>query len=197
MIIDLLLEGLLEEPVSRKIVAHTGHIVGLIYGREGVLYLRQRVRGIGQRASTNHGVLVLTDFKDSSEDCVPLALSNYLGDTTAYPPTFLLRFAVNTLESWLLADIPGFASFLRISEKNISSEPERLNNPKQFVVKLARKTRRTRLKDQLIPYKGHGGESGPGYFPVMKDFVENHWDIERARLKAPSLDRCLTRLQEL
>ena len=69
-------------------------------------------------------VLVLTDFMDSKSPCPVAAKMSYLGKKAAdVSQNFLLRFAVNELESWLLADHTNFARLLGIRSEKISPTP--------------------------------------------------------------------------
>lgn len=197
MIVDLLLEGSLEEHAARRLLLHTGHVPGPVYGRQGVQYIKDKASGFKYRAIQGGAVLVLTDFLDSGAACIPEALSAYLGPGAVLHPRYLLRFAVNMLESWLLADAANFAAWLGISSKRIPPQPESIPDPKDLVVALARKSRRKSPREDIVPYPGHGGKLGVHYFPAMATFVTNHWDLDQARKRAPSLDRCLRRLESL
>jgi hypothetical protein len=197
MIVDLLLEGSLEEHAAHRLLVHTGHTPGTVHGRNGVGYLQRVVQGFQYRASPGSAVLVLTDFMDTRAACVPEALERYLGKDVKPPDTYLLRFAVNELECWLLADRVNFAAWLTIPKGRIPAAVEAIPDPKQLVVELACRSRKKGLKEQMTPHPEHGGKVGPEYTSAMSVFVSEHWDIEQARIAAPSLDRCLRRLESL
>lgn len=42
MNIDLLLEGRLEEPVARRILAYAGHSPGVVHGNNGFGYIKKK-----------------------------------------------------------------------------------------------------------------------------------------------------------
>lgn len=204
MRIHLLLEGHLEEPLAVKLVRHCGHLPGTVYGKHGCSYIRQKARDFVPMAGGKCGVLVLTDFMDARNQrthrnqCPPEARHDYLGrHRLSVPRTFLLRFAVNELESWIMADREGIAAFLRISAAKVPRAPDDEADPKRTLVALARGSRDIRLRDALVPKPDHGGAVGPGYTPAMWDFVETRWSPERARANSPSLARCIARLREL
>lgn len=142
-------------------------------------------------------MLVLTDFMDTEAACVPEALERYLGKGGKSPDTYLLRFAVNELECWLLADAVNFAAWLTVPKGRIPDAVEAIPDPKQLVVELAYRSRKRGLKERMTPHPGHGGKVGPEYTSAMSVFISKHWDIEQARKRAPSLDRCLRRLESL
>ena len=131
----LILEGRLEEPVAEKLLTYCGHEKGTVYGRQGFGYIQKKAAQFQRLASDNAGVLVLTDFMDSRASCLPHALEQYVLQHIASPPkTFLCRFAVAELESWLMADRKGMADFLKISTTKIPPTPDELPDPKRHLV---------------------------------------------------------------
>lgn len=194
----LILEGRLEEPVAEKLLVYCGHEKGTVYGCQGFDYIQTKAAQFQPLASGNAGVLVLTDFMDSRTPCPPRALEKYILKHMTNPPkTFLCRFAVAELESWLLADQKGMADFLKISTAKIPSTPDELPDPKQHLVNLARKSRKKSVRDGIVPEKSHGGVVAPDYLATMRSFVRDYWNIENAINNSPSLARCVQRLQQL
>ena len=105
MKIHVVAEGKLEIPVANRLIDFCGHQRGRVYpvrgsgniGKDAVIY--------SCLADDDTAVLVLTDFMDSKSPCPAAARKSYLGKKAAdVPRNFLLRFAVNELESWLLTD---------------------------------------------------------------------------------------------
>jgi hypothetical protein len=198
MIVHMLLEGIHEEFVARALIRHCGHEPGVVYGGKGCGYIRKNAHRFVGLAQSGDGVLVLTDFMDSQCPCPPEAGRQYLLKHCGRPPpSFLCRFAVNELESWLMADREGLASFLRIPVARIPRHPEREPDPKRKLVDLARESRILRLRNALVPPVGHGGMTGPGYTPAIRQFVSGKWSPERAERNAHSLARCIKRLRGL
>lgn len=194
----LLLEGFLEEPVAEKILAYCGHKKGIVYGRRGVNYIKSKAAKFYHLATEHEGLLVLTDFMDSDSPCPPNALQSYVLQFVAHPPrNFLCRFAVAELESWLMADRKGMADFLSISAAKIPSAPDALPDPKLHLVNLARKSRKSAVRNGIVPETSHGGMVAPGYLATMHGFVRDYWTIENAVTNSPSLARCVRRLQQL
>lgn len=193
MVIDILVEGLLDEAVARRLIQHTSHQAGTTFGKQGVSYLRQRVLGFNVRARYGNPILVLVDFVDTGLECPPAVPEAWLPNRA---PGMLLRVAMNEIESWLLADRQGIAQFLGLSSAQVPQNPERVPDPKQVLVNLARHGRR-RVARALVPQPGITAVVGSGYVHAMQTFVAHHWNIEVARQRAPSLDHCLLRLAEL
>lgn len=198
MLMHLILEGRLEEPVAEKLLTYCGHEKGTVYGRQGFGYIQKKAAQFQRLASDNAGVLVLTDFMDSRASCLPHALEQYVLQHIASPPkTFLCRFAVAELESWLMADRKSMADFLKISTTKIPPTPDELPDPKRHLVNLARKSRKTSVRDGIVPKKSHGGVVAPDYLATMRGFVRDYWNIGNAVNNSPSLARCVYRLQQL
>lgn len=198
MLMHLILEGRLEEFVAEKLLTYCGHQKGNVYGLQGCSYIQNKVALFHKLATENVGVLVLTDFMDSHSPCPVHALNTYLLQRIANPSrTFLCRFAVPELESWLIADRKKLADFLKISIGNIPTKPDELPDPKQRLVNLARKSKKTSIREGIVPEKSHRGVVAPDYLLTMRNFVTNHWEIAAAVKNSPSLARCIYRLQQL
>lgn len=198
MLMHLILEGHLEEPVAEKLLAHCGHEKGTVYGRQGFGYIQTKAAKFHHLATETEGVLVLADFMDSRAPCPLHALENYVLQFIANPPrNFLCRFAVAELESWLLADRKGMADFLKIAPAKITTTPDALPDPKRHLVNLARKSGKTSVREGIVPEKAHGGAVAPGYLATMQGFVRDCWNIENAAANSPSLARCVCRLRQL
>ena len=198
MKIHLIPEGLLEEIVGKKLIEHCGHQLGTIYNKgSGCAYIKEKAHRYYSLAKGDEGVLVLTDFRDSKEPCIPQALQTYISiNLSPVPPAFLCRFAVQELECWLMADRIGLGKFLSIAVSNISQTPETINLPKQELVNLARKSNK-KIKEDIVPDQNHGGPVAPLYTTAMSKYISDFWDIERACQYSQSLKRCVTRLKEL
>jgi hypothetical protein len=108
-----------------------------------------------------------------------------------------LRCPVRAIEAWLIADRAGVARYLAVGEKSVPAEPELLENPKQILVNLARKSRRRAIRDDLVPALGHTVRVGPAYSARVSDFAANHWDPSDAARSSDSLRRCMRVLRSL
>jgi hypothetical protein len=198
MIVDLVLEGHLEEPVAQKIVTYCGHDIGTSFGRKGFGYIKTSAHKYHSITKAGRAVFVLTDFMDTKCACIVEACEQYLTNHVAQPnDTFLLRFAIAELESWLLADRDGISNFLGIQSNRVPALSDNEADPKQTLVNLARRSRNNEIKRAIIPDEKHGGSVGPNYRPIMQRYVEDVWNIDAAKQNSPSLARCIDRLKAL
>jgi len=106
----------------------------------------------------------------------------------------LFNVAVREIEAWLRADQEGIAGLLGIRRNRVPMRPELERDAKQSLVNLARRCRKKRLRDELVPAPGAVNQIGPVYNARMSHFVDNSWDVERARAASPSLARTLDRI---
>lgn len=195
MKIHIVAEGKLEIPVAKKLINFCGHSSGTEYSLRGAENVRRKAIKYASLASTNTAVLVLTDFMDSRCNCIIEALNIYLGSITENTTTnFILRFAVNELESWLLADHINFSRLIGVPKRNLPPEPDKIADPKKYIANLVYRLGMIRDKQDLITVRGRQGRL---YIDIMTDFIENKWNISRAKERSPSLSRCLKRLCEL
>ncbi|HIE50814.1 MAG TPA: hypothetical protein EYP85_03565 [Armatimonadetes bacterium] len=74
---------------------------------------------------------------------------------------------------------------------------EDLADPKQTLVNLARRGRRRKIREDIVPRPGSSGVVGPGYSARIQEMVATYWDVERAVAFSLSLHRCIARLREL
>lgn len=194
MIVDALVEGQLDEAVAARLIRHTRHEFGVAYGKRGWQYLRHKAFGFNVRARYGNPILMLVDFMDTGLSCPPEVPAIWLPDRCN---KMLLRTAVREIESWLLADGDGMARFLGIPAIRIPQHPEDLDDPKQTLVNLARRSRKRALREAIVPPPSVSSAVGPGYTAALEEFVARHWDIEAALPRALSLRRCAIRLGEL
>jgi hypothetical protein len=194
MLVDALVEGPTDEIVVRRIVADCGHDFGICYGKRGAYYILQKLTGFA--AARQHGtpLLVLVDLMDTGIACARDLVPSLL---PARPALCLFRGVVRELESWLLADREGMASYFGIALARVPIDPENLADPKRSFVNLARACRKRARRDSIVPATGASAATGPDYLGAIAELVRDHWDAGRATETAPSLARCVTRLREL
>jgi hypothetical protein len=194
VVIDTLVEGVTDEAVARKLIEYTKHSVGTGYGKHGKDYLKKKAWGFNERASYGNPILMLVDFMDTGLACAPEVVTVWLPDRS---PKMLFRVVVRELESWLLADTKRIASYLKIAETLIPNNPEKLPDPKQTLVNLARRSRLRKIREAMIPATGVSTVVGPAYTAAVEEFVIKHWNVDSALNKAPSLQSCINRLRDL
>jgi hypothetical protein len=103
----------------------------------------------------------------------------------------LFRIAIREIESWLLADARGISHFLGISESLINRKPESLDDPKGYLVQLARRSRKKDIADAVVPAQGTSVLVGPEYNQALLPFVRKDWDIKSAAKRSESLRRAI------
>ena len=109
-VIAAAVEGIVDEAVVRKLIAHAGATPGDVYGRQGKSFLRQRIAGYNNAAQRMPWI-VLVDL-DLDNDCAPPLRDAWLPQPAPY---LCFRVAVRKVEAWLLADAERLASFLRVA----------------------------------------------------------------------------------
>ena len=134
--------------------------------------------------------IVLTDLDRCP--CPPELINNW--NANQLPPQLLFRVAVREVEAWLMADRAGIAKFLHIDISKVPHAPETEEDPKRTLINLARKSRKRRLSQEIVPETGSAAKIGPLYNTHFVNFVNSSWDIEQACLCAPSLARTLSRI---
>jgi len=179
--------------MAHRLAKATGHEIAACYGKRGMGYIQKRIAGFNGLARTMP-VLALVDFMDTRIDCPPDMVHAWLPHREQ---GMLLRAVVRELESWLLADRNGIAEYLKIPIVRVPENPESLNDPKATLIHLARGSRSSRIRVGLVPSQGSSATVGREYASRMIHFIRRSWDINRARMNAPSLDHCIRRLERL
>lgn len=191
-VISAAVEGIVDEAVVRRLIAHAGGTPGAVYGRQGKSLLRQRIAGYNNAAQRVPWI-VLVDL-DRDADCAPPLRNAWLPELA---PHLCFRVAVREVESWLLADAERLADFIGVSRSRVPAQPESLNDPKETLVNLARTSRRSDIREDLVPRPEGGRQVGPAYSSRLIEFVSDRWRPRIAARRAESLRRaiaCLTRL---
>ena len=190
--IILAVEDELSEAISTKILNNFGVEIRIVLREGGNAYLRQKSPEFNRSAS-GMDIFLLTDL-NSSQDCPPGLIRSWIKGPIN--PRFFFRVAVMEVESWLMADRVGFANFLSIPIHRIPLPTDDILKPKEYVISLARRSKRRRLRDELVPEPGAKIPVGYGYNTRLIEFVREHWDLERAATVSPSLKRTLDRLTQ-
>lgn len=189
----LLVEGSLDETVGRRIAEHVGWSVSTVYGKRGFSYIKEKISGFNLSAASMP-ILVLADMMDTRMDCPPSVVNAWLPQRDS---RMLLRVVVREIESWLLADRSSVAKFLRVPADKVPAEPENLEDPKQVLINLARRSRSATIRRLLVPAHGSTATEGPAYTSEMQHFAQVQWSIEEARRRSRSLDACLLAVSRL
>ena len=199
MLLTIAAEDALCESVARRLVSDylpDADIREPVLGLSGRDDLRQRIRSCNSIAEHIGPVFVVTD-SDRPDPCPPELVSNWVAGLHI-SDRLLLRFAVMEVEAWILADRPGCADWLRISEAIVPRDPENEADPKRRIVHLAGRSRSRKIRAAIVPQGGGGtNRVGPDYNTEVSRFVRQDWNPEFARRNASSLERAIRRLGEL
>lgn len=187
----LAVEDVLGEAVSIRVLTSLGISVSQRLGLKGKGYLQKKSQNLNL-AARGFAVFMLTD-QDSPNQCPPQLIRSWIKGPRH--PHFFLRVAVMEVESWIMADRKGIASFLSIPLSRMPLDSDALTHPKEFLVSLARSSNKARLRADLVPKPRATSKVGPGYNPRLGEFVRLHWNVERASQVSNSLKRTLSRLR--
>lgn len=186
------MEGPGDEAIARRLAEETGFMVSDVYVKRGKDALDAKLEAYAAAARFGPW-LVLRDL-DRDADCAPTLANQLLPDP---PPTLLLRIPVRAAEAWLLADRESMAAYLSLPAGAIPESPESLLQPKRSLVDLARRSRRSALRQDMVPPQGSSAAVGRGYTARLIEFTAERWQPRRAATRSSSLARCLSALQEL
>lgn len=190
VIITCAVEDDIDEAVALHLIADAGAAAGPVHGNKGQPYLLKNLRGFNN-AARHAPWLVLLDL-DTDAECPPAFVTRHLPSPAA---RMSLRVAVREVESWLIADRQAFARFIGVPVRRLPLDPDALENPKQFVVNLARRSRKTDIKEDLVPSQNSGRTIGRGYPSRLIEFVRDHWSPTRAEPASQSLMKCRRQLR--
>lgn len=157
--------------------------------RNGFGYLRKHIAG-WNAAAKGQPFLLLTDL-DAAE-CPFSPLQSWF--SVPKNNNLLFRVAVREVESWLLADAEGIATFLAVKLATVPANPESLPDPKRVLVELAARSRKKDLREDIAPKRSSTAKQGPDYNACLGRFVLDHWNVAGAAGNAASLRRTIERL---
>lgn len=187
----LVVEDALSGLVMQKVIASTG--ARLIVDRSVIAGGSGNIRsGLPKFRNASRAMphVIVTDL--DRYDCPPTLLGHW--GVVGSPGRLLFNVAVRETEAWLLADRDALAGMLGIRTAKIGQHPELEADPKRTLVNLARKCRRRRLRDELVPTDGSSNQIGPAFNARMSQYVRDSWNVDVARAAAPSLARVIDRL---
>lgn len=189
--IAVVVEDELSGAVMRRLIAATGRnfVIDRMINTRGHGQIKS---GIEKFRTSSYALphVVLTDL--DRYPCPPALLDNW--GATDLPPQLLFRIAVREVEAWLLADREGIAEFLHVAVSKVPHAPEAEDDPKRTLINLARRSRKRRLAQELVPALGSAAPIGPLYNARLSEFVNDKWNVDQAKLLADSLSRTLNSL---
>lgn len=185
-------EGIVDDAVVRRLLAHAGGEVGTVYGRRGKSYLQEKIHGFGQAARYSPWV-VLVDLNESAP-CAPALIADWLADP---PPRLCFRVSIRSIEAWLMADAETLARYLSVPRSRIPEHPENLAKPKETLVNVARRSRRKAIRQDMVPRPGSGRREGPAYTSRLTEFAAGMWHPDIAAGHSESLSRAIRCIRRL
>ena len=187
----LVVEDALGEAVSIRILTSLGIAVSQRLGLKGKGYLQNKADSLN-RTARGFPVFMLAD-QDAPNPCPPQLIQSWIKGRQH--PHFFLRVAVMEVESWIMADRRGVADLLAIPLSRIPRDTDTIPHPKEFLVALARRSRKAGLREELVPRPGATSTVGPEYNSRLGEFVRSDWNIRRASAASNSLKRTIDRLR--
>ena len=179
-------EGMVDEAVARRLVSDAGGTPRPGLWQERKEAALEAIRGYNIAAQQGLW-LVLVDL-DQDGDCAPDILGSWLPNPS---PGMCFRIAVREVESWLMADRKQLASFLRVAVSKVPAQPDQELDPKRRMVDLARRSRNSDIREDMVPRPSSGRAIGPAYTSRLIEFVDRHWRPDVAALSSDSLRRCM------
>lgn len=186
--INLAVEDALSEAVVRKILDSSSrrYVPGRCYQRFGKAYLERSISGFNN-AAKGTPFFVLIDL--DRVECAPLLVSEWL--PRGQHPNLIFRVAVREVEAWILASAPEIAEYFGIPTRIVPTYVDDLDDPKQCLIGLARKSRRRDIRDDIVPRPASTAKQGPNYNGRLIPFVSNNWSPHTARKNSASLAKAI------
>jgi hypothetical protein len=187
--INIVFEDLLSEAVIERLLTHETDrfVIDKRLPGRGCGYIQSKIN-IFVQASIVQPFFILMD--SDRESCAITVLNNMVPHNQRRQ-SCLFRIAVHEVESWLLADRKGFSNLLGIPCTMIPVNPESIEDPKQYLINLAKKSRFRNVRDDLVPASNTSAIQGRGYNQFLTRFVRDIWDIKAASLHSESLRRAI------
>ncbi|MCC3470256.1 MAG: hypothetical protein JGK03_05100 [Microcoleus sp. PH2017_25_DOB_D_A] len=186
--INLVFEDVLSEAVLKEMLKQSQRpfLVGSCSNKKGAGDIKKNLPAYNN-AAKRMPYLVLTDLDNA--DCPLVILSEWL--TQPKHPNLLFRIAIKEVEAWLLAHRSAFAEFLGISVDLIPGDVDKIPDPKQLLINLAKKSRKRNLRDAIVPDRNSTAKIGKDYNGQLIQFVNQSWQVASAQTNSPSLQRAM------
>lgn len=189
--LNLVFEDQISECVMCKIALETNRFrIANTYSEGGFGYIKKNLKGFNE-ASRTTPYFLLVDL--DRVDCAPIMVKEWINFSKH--PNLIFRIAIREIEAWILADIEGFSEFLGISKANFHRQPEELNDPKNELFRIVRKSKKRNIREDILP-KDEFARIGPNYNGRLIQFVNEFWLTKRASENSPSLMRTVQILSD-
>ena len=136
-------------------------------------------------AAKNKPFIIITDL--DKKECAVSLIEDWFNNTEK-EPELIFRVAVKEIDAWILADKKGIAKTLNISPDIIPSEPEKIDNPKELLMQLAKKSKKREIREEFPP-KDSFAHQGPLYNILLTTFVNEEWNLDEAMKHSKSLEK--------
>lgn len=190
MLVNFVIEDDVHLNIIRKIISDIlpQITIGKILGRRGNTYIRSNLRSFNEAARFTP-FIVLTDL--DMIDCVPKLLEEWISFNKSQ--NLFFNVAIREAEAWLIADRRGFANYLGVSASSVERNVEDIIDPKQYIVSMARRSRKRYIREGIIP--AGTAKVGKLYNSILEKFIQEEWNIQEAKANSISLTRFITKLQ--
>jgi hypothetical protein len=156
--VTIVTEGVLDEVVLRHILRQKTDLEPVLsLTGQGRSYIEAKLRGLN-RAARGSTFVVLVDLDDARE-CPGGLIDRWL-DGEPRAETLVVRFAVLTVESWLMADWAGLCAELRVRPDRTPPGP--VDRPKRALIDLARTSSSPAIREGMVPRPRSTAQVGPG-----------------------------------
>ena len=190
VIITVAIEGAVDEAVAKRLIAYVGGQAGRIIGKKGKSGLKKKIKKYNNAARFSPW-LVLVDLDTG---CAVQLRNAWLPAPAAL---MCFRIAVHEAEAWLMADAESLADYLEAPVSRVPPDPERLPDPKDSVIALARQSASKTIRGDMTPRPGGDRDTGPAYNSRLSDYARDHWRPDVAARRSDSLRRAIAGLRAL
>lgn len=176
-------EGRTDQPIAEKLLQAAGLEPERPLIAYGKAKLNKKLPDLN-RSARQLAWLVIRDLdQDDRNRCVPDLRKTLLNGQANIGMCF--RLAVRSSEAWLMADSESFTDFFAV-HRRVPPDVDQLNDPKQVLTNLCRKSQNRRIREGVPPRQGSGRQVGPEYVAIMQDFVQRAWRPDRAHQRSPA-----------
>lgn len=197
--IDYLTEGISDGAIAVKLIETAGFAPGRNYlagsKRRGKSAFDARIRGLNEGVAYGSPVLALRDW-DGDTQCVGGLVQSIVG---IRHPRLVLRIAVYSVESWLMAHRAAYACYFGVRLSDLPAYPELTERPKDILEGWVRNGHGTYFSRFVSGRRRAGVPDWQIIAEFQTAFVVDAWSVTEAMLTgtAPSLNRAFAALQKL
>lgn len=135
--------------------------------------------------------LIITDL--DKKECAVSLIKDWFGNTEK-EENLIFRVAVKEIDAWILSDKKGISKLLNISPDIIPSEPETIEDPKELLMQIAKKSKNREIREEFPP-KDSYAHQGPLYNILLTAFVNDEWNLKDAMQHSKSLEKAYNALK--